>query len=63
VQREFNHRVKFAFQDAKIRMMPTVSMTGFRHPLDVRVEQPEVAKQAEGGRAGGAARVKAEGRR
>jgi moderate conductance mechanosensitive channel len=46
VQREFNRRVKIAFQEEGIRMMPTVSVTGFRHPLDIRLERPAVAKQA-----------------
>jgi hypothetical protein len=45
VQREFNRRVKMAFQDEGIRMMPTVtSMTGFPHPLDVRLERPCVTR-------------------
>jgi small-conductance mechanosensitive channel len=40
VQREFNRRVKIAFQQQGIRMTPTIAVTGFRHPLDVRVERP-----------------------
>jgi moderate conductance mechanosensitive channel len=45
VQREFNRRIKLAFHEEGIRMTPAVSVTAFRHPLDVRVEQPPVAKQ------------------
>ena len=41
VQREFNRRVKLAFQEKGIRMMPSASIMGFQHPLDVRVEMPE----------------------
>jgi small-conductance mechanosensitive channel len=41
VQREFNRRVKLAFQEKEIRMMPSASIMGFQHPLDVRVEMPE----------------------
>jgi small-conductance mechanosensitive channel len=43
VQREFNRRVKIAFQNEGIRMIPIVSLTGFRHPLDIRLEQPAAA--------------------
>jgi small-conductance mechanosensitive channel len=39
VQREFNRRVKLSFQKEGIRMLPSVTVTGFRHPLDVRIEQ------------------------
>jgi moderate conductance mechanosensitive channel len=40
VQREFNRRVKMVFQEKGIRMMPAViGMTGFPHPLDVRMER------------------------
>jgi small-conductance mechanosensitive channel len=46
VQREFNRRVKLAFQREGIRMMPTVSVTGFRHPLDIRLERPDATKLA-----------------
>ena len=42
VQREFNRRVKLAFQEKGIRMMPSASILGFQHPLDVRVEMPEM---------------------
>ncbi|WP_419758191.1 mechanosensitive ion channel family protein [Acidisoma sp.] len=42
VQREFNRRVKLAFQEKGIRMMPSASIMGFQHPLDVRVEMPEM---------------------
>jgi len=41
VQREFNRRVKLACQQEGIRMLPPTGLTAFRHPLDVRVEQPE----------------------
>ena len=45
VQREFNRRVKMAFQKEGIRMMPMVSsMTGFHHPLQVRLERPRVTR-------------------
>jgi hypothetical protein len=43
VQREFNRRVKIAFHNEGIRMIPIVSLTGFRHPLDIRLEQPAAA--------------------
>jgi small-conductance mechanosensitive channel len=43
VQREFNRRVKLAFQEAGIRMMPPVTLMGFRHPLDIRLERPAEA--------------------
>ena len=42
VQREFNRRIKLAFQEKGIRLMPTASILGFQHPLDVRVEMPEM---------------------
>jgi hypothetical protein len=42
VQREFNRRVKLVFQEKGIRMMPSASILGFQHPLDVRVEMPEM---------------------
>jgi small conductance mechanosensitive channel len=42
VQREFNRRIKLAFQQKGIRMMPSASILGFQHPLDVRVELPEM---------------------
>ncbi|MGD0433309.1 MAG: mechanosensitive ion channel protein, partial [Acetobacteraceae bacterium] len=45
VQREFNRRVKIAFQEEGIRMMPTVAVTGFRNPLDIRLEQPPAAQR------------------
>jgi small-conductance mechanosensitive channel len=41
VQREFNRRVKLACQKEGIRMLPPTGLTAFRHPLDIRVEQPE----------------------
>jgi moderate conductance mechanosensitive channel len=48
VQREFNRRIKLAFQEKGIRMMPSASILGFQHPLDVRVEMPEMpARPAE----------------
>jgi small conductance mechanosensitive channel len=45
VQREFNRRVKIAFQEAGIRMMPPVTVMSFRHPLDIRLERPDVAER------------------
>ena len=42
VQREFNRRIKLAFQEKGIRMMPSATIMGFQHPLDVRVEMPEM---------------------
>jgi small conductance mechanosensitive channel len=42
VQREFNRRIKLAFQEQGIRMMPSANILGFQHPLDVRVEMPEM---------------------
>jgi len=45
VQREFNRRVKTAFQEAGIRMMPPVTVMSFRHPLDIRLERPDVAER------------------
>jgi small-conductance mechanosensitive channel len=42
VQREFNRRIKLAFQEKGIRMMPSASIMGFQHPLDVRVEMPDM---------------------
>jgi moderate conductance mechanosensitive channel len=44
VQREFNRRVKIALQAAGICMMPIASVTGFRHPLDIRLERRAVTK-------------------
>jgi small-conductance mechanosensitive channel len=41
VQREFNRRIKLAFQEKGIRLMPSATMLGFQHPLDVRVERPK----------------------
>ena len=41
VQREFNRRIKLTLQKEGIRMLPPTGLTAFRHPLDVRVEQPE----------------------
>ncbi|HVJ55695.1 MAG TPA: mechanosensitive ion channel domain-containing protein [Aliidongia sp.] len=43
VQREFNRRIKIAFQKKGIRMLPTVAVTGFRHPLDVKLQSSEAA--------------------
>jgi small-conductance mechanosensitive channel len=42
VQREFNRRIKLAFQEQGIKMMPSASIMGFQHPLDVRVEMPDM---------------------
>jgi small-conductance mechanosensitive channel len=43
VQREYNRRIKLAFQEEGIRMTPPVTVSGFRHPLDIRVERPPAA--------------------
>lgn len=43
VQREFNRRVKIAFQAAGIRMMPAT--TAVQRPLEIKMEQMAVAKQ------------------
>jgi small-conductance mechanosensitive channel len=42
VQREFNRRIKRTFQEKGIRLMPSANILGFQHPLDVRVEMPEM---------------------
>jgi hypothetical protein len=42
VQREMNRRIKLAFQEKGIKMMPSASIMGFQHPLDVRVEMPDL---------------------
>jgi small-conductance mechanosensitive channel len=42
VQREFNRRIKLAFQEQGIRLIPSASIMGFQHPLDVRVEMPDM---------------------
>jgi moderate conductance mechanosensitive channel len=44
VQREFNRRIKLAFQEKGIRLMPSANILGFQHPLDVRVELPEMQR-------------------
>jgi moderate conductance mechanosensitive channel len=44
VQREFNRRVKIALQAEGICMMPIASVTGFRHPLDIRLERRTTGK-------------------
>ena len=41
VQREFNRRVKLAFAERGIRLIPSASIIGFQHPLDVRVDMPD----------------------
>ncbi|MCB8875972.1 mechanosensitive ion channel family protein [Acidisoma silvae] len=41
VQRELNRRIKLAFQDAGIRIMPPATVTAFQHPLAVQVEMLE----------------------
>jgi small-conductance mechanosensitive channel len=46
VQREFNRRIKLAFQEKGIRLMPSATIMGFQHPLDVRVEMPEMPAQS-----------------
>jgi small-conductance mechanosensitive channel len=43
VQREFNRRVKIAFQEQGIRMTPTISVTSLRHPLDIELQMPDAA--------------------
>jgi small-conductance mechanosensitive channel len=53
VQREFNRRVKLAFQKEGIRMLPPTGLTTFRHPLDVRVETPEREAPPGSGAGGG----------
>jgi small conductance mechanosensitive channel len=46
VQREFNRRVKLAFQQAGIRMMPTsVTVTALQRPLEIKMERLEGTKQ------------------
>ena len=48
VQREFNRRIKIAFQEKGIRLMPSATIMGFQHPLDVRVDMPDLpARQPE----------------
>jgi small-conductance mechanosensitive channel len=42
VQREFNRRIKLVFQEKGIKMMPSANIMGFQHPLDVRVEMPDM---------------------
>jgi small-conductance mechanosensitive channel len=49
VQREFNRRIKLAFQEKGVRLMPSASIMGFQHPLDVRVELPEMPGREAGG--------------
>ena len=44
VQREFNRRVKIAFQEHGIRMTPTISVTSLRHPLDIKFESLDAAE-------------------
>jgi hypothetical protein len=56
VQREFNRRIKLAFQEHGIRMMPSASILGFQHPLDVRVELPDMPMHPAEGRPAGANR-------
>jgi small-conductance mechanosensitive channel len=41
VQRELNRRIKIAFQEQGILIMPTASVVAFQHPLDVRLEMRE----------------------
>jgi small-conductance mechanosensitive channel len=41
-KREFNRRMKIAFQQKGIRLIPSSTILGFQHPLDVRVEMPEL---------------------
>jgi moderate conductance mechanosensitive channel len=46
VQREFNRRVKLAFQKTGIRMMPqNTTVASLWHPLEVKLERPEASKQ------------------
>ncbi len=46
VQRELNRRIKIAFQERGLRIMPTANVLAFQHPLDVRVEVPGAAEAA-----------------
>jgi small-conductance mechanosensitive channel len=41
-KREFNRRMKIAFQQKGIRLIPSSTILGSQHPLDVRVEMPEL---------------------
>jgi small-conductance mechanosensitive channel len=46
VQREFNRRVKLAFQKAGIRMMPqNTTVASLWQPLEVKLGRPEASKQ------------------
>jgi len=45
VQREFNRRVKLAFQQEGIRMMPpNITVAALQRPLEIKMERPEAAK-------------------
>jgi small-conductance mechanosensitive channel len=41
VQRELNRRIKLAFQEKGIHLIPGTTILSMQHPLDVRVELPE----------------------
>jgi small-conductance mechanosensitive channel len=46
VQREFNRRVKLAFQREGIRMLPSdITVAALQRPLEIRMERPAVAKR------------------
>jgi small-conductance mechanosensitive channel len=46
VQREFNRRVKLAFQNEGIHMMPSnTTVAALRQPFEIKIERPAVAKQ------------------
>jgi small-conductance mechanosensitive channel len=48
VQRELNRRIKLAFQEKGIRLIPGMTILSMQHPLDVRVELPEAPERPEG---------------
>jgi small-conductance mechanosensitive channel len=46
VQREFNRRVKIAFQQAGIRMLPpNITVAALQRPLEINMARPDAAKQ------------------
>lgn len=44
IQRELNRRIKLAFQEKGIPLMPTGSLLALQHPLDVRMARPPSGK-------------------
>ena len=44
IQRELNRRIKLAFQEKGIPLMPSGSLLALQHPLDVRVARPPAGK-------------------